>query len=187
MGFYGNKSLHCFLVTWIQLLSSAGWLRLVRTTNFKTGHVNKWPSDIKRPKTALSGHIKGFHFWICIPWRSMQHKYTCMEHWWPHLVPTSKDLSPHPRPPCFFIPYTSSPSPSGRQIWDLFSHILGCLVNKLLLCCKPQYFRVWLAVHLTNESGSVIVLYNATFGEKIYQCIYKQRHMQNESALGIIL
>ena len=124
MGFYGNKSLHCFLVTWIQLLSSASWLRLVGTTNFKIGHVNKWPSDIKRPETPLSGHIKGFHFWICIPWRSMWPKFTCREHWWPHLFPTSKHLSPHLRTlPLYFI-NSPSPCPSRRKIWDLFSHLV---------------------------------------------------------------
>ena len=37
--------------------------------------------------------------------------------------------------------------------------LFGCFVNKLLLCCKPQYFGVWLAVQLTNESSSVIALF----------------------------
>ena len=60
-------------------------------------------------------------------------------------VPFSNQLFlclPHFRPHCFFILYpinTLSPSPSGKQIWDWFSHLLaGCLVNKHSFHCKPQ-------------------------------------------------
>ena len=125
MGFYGNKSLHCFLVTWIQLLSSAGWLRLVGTTNLKRGHVNKWPSDIKRPKTPLSDHIKGFHF-LTMP---TMKKHVTQVHLHGTLItspfPYLQGPSSTPKTTLLLYPINiSSPSPSGRQIWDLFSHLI---------------------------------------------------------------
>ena len=67
--------------------------------------------------------------------------------------PNHLSLCPPPfRPHCFFILYpinTLSSSPSGRQIWDWFSHLFaGYLVNKHAFHCKLQCLSVWVGCTL---------------------------------------
>ena len=105
---------------------SLRWLRLVKTSHPPSGHVQmsiRWPFEVWGPESPPSQHANAAVFWACLPWRNLWLGCICTEQRLPLPFLISNYLSPCS--PCLsFYPINiSSPSPSGRQIWD-FSRLL---------------------------------------------------------------
>ena len=106
--------------------------------------------DVRGSKTPPLEHAKHLYFWPCV---SQEAWYTCTEHRSPHSFPTSNHLSLSLRSHCWYLINIPTPSLSrGRS--ETFSSP-GCLVNKLLLCCKPRRLSIRLAARQADEPGLV--------------------------------
>ena len=114
--------------------------RLVKTTNSSTGPsqmTNKWPFDVKKPKTLPSDHGNAAIMWTWVLWRAMKLDYACVRSSIPHFsylqssIPTLWSTLP-------LYPINTANAHFQVGGFETCSPIslLGCLVNKAFLCCK---------------------------------------------------
>lgn len=129
MGCYSNEGLGCFFRN---VDSDLVHLRLrpVGTTNPKTRLCTDVQTTSEDQKPPPAGHVKHLHFWSHPMKKHVTQIHLCRT---PITSPFPDLQSPFLVPKTTLLPYpikTLSPSASGRQIWDLFSHLLGWLPGK---------------------------------------------------------
>ena len=153
------KGLSCFLGTWSQLLPSSSRPSLFGTTDPKTRPVQVFEEQRLWYHGAKNSTLRP---WEVPPFLNL---YPMDNHVTQILLPRALTTShfPHLQSPFLMSKTTwllysiniSNLSPSGRQVWDVFSCLLVWLPHEQTLGYRPEDLSIWLAVHPAHKPGSV--------------------------------